>query len=145
MFRHRGAAYAFAFVIALPPCAHAQSPAQTADAQALRSAIDDLKKDFEQRLAALEMRLTAVETAEQQRGAAPAAAGAPNAPATSAAPQATAPALAVSPESTTGASVSNAKVFNPDIAVIGDFLGAVGHPNADPSNRKLVASTLDAE
>jgi hypothetical protein len=134
MFRHRGAAYAFAFVIALAPCAHAQSAAQTADAQALRSAIDDLKKDFEQRLAALEMRLTAVETAEQQRAAAPAAAGAPSAPATSAAPQATAPALAVSPESTTGASVSNAKVFNPDIAVIGDFLGAVGHPNADPSN-----------
>jgi hypothetical protein len=129
MFRHRNAAYAFAFVMALAPCAQAQSPAQAADAQALRSAINDLKKDFEQRLAALENRLTAVETAEQQR------AGAAAAPAASAAPQATAPALAVSPESTTGASVSNAKVFNPDMAVIGDFLGAVGHPNADPSNR----------
>ena len=135
MFRHRGAAYAFAFVIALAPCARAQSAAQTADAQALRSAIDDLKKDFEQRLAALEMRLTAVETAEQQRAGAPAAPGGAGAPAAPAAPQATAPGLAVAPESTTGASVSNAKVFNPDMAVIGDFLGAVGHPNADPSNR----------
>jgi len=33
-----------------------------------------------------------------------------------------------------GSSVTNAKVFNPDIAVIGDFLGAVGKPNTDPAN-----------
>ena len=126
VFRRRDAAYAFALIVAFASCALAQSPAQTNDAQTLRSAIDDLKKDFEQRLSALEARLAAVEAASRQGATAPAA--------TSAAPQATTPALAVSPESATGASVSNAKVFNPDMAVIGNFLGAVGHPNADPSN-----------
>src|SRR5207344_1886481 len=62
---------------------------------------------------------------------------APQAPA--AAPtQAEAAAPAGAPQPTTsgatGSSVSNAKVFNPDIAVIGDFLGAVGVPNTDPAN-----------
>ena len=126
VFRRRDAAYAFALAIAFAPCALAQSPAQATDAQALRTAIDDLKKDFEQRLSALETRLAAVEAASKQSTTAPAA--------SSAAPQATSPALAVSPESATGASVSNAKVFNPDMAVIGNFLGAVGHPNTDPTN-----------
>src|SRR5207244_7298236 len=32
-----------------------------------------------------------------------------------------------------GASVSNAKVFNPDMAVIGDFLGAAGRNTVNPS------------
>src|SRR5882672_3235674 len=51
--------------------------------------------------------------------------------------QAEAAAPAGSPQTTSGAmgsSVTNAKVFNPDIAVIGDFLGAVGKPNTDPAN-----------
>jgi hypothetical protein len=126
VFRRRDAAYAFALVVALAPCARAQSPAQANDAQALRTAIDDLKKDFEQRLSALETRLAAVEAASKQGTPAPAA--------SSAAPQATSPALAVSPESATGASVSNAKVFNPDMAVIGNFLGATGHPNTELVN-----------
>ena len=122
VFRRRDAAYVLAIVIALAPSARAQSAAQTpADAQALRTAIDDLKKDFEQRLAALEARLAAVE-AEQR------------APAATSAPQAAAPATVASPESATGASVTNAKVFNPDMSVIGDFLGAAGHPNVDPAN-----------
>jgi len=121
VFRRRDAAYALAIIIAAAPCARAQSAAQApADAQALRTAIDDLKKDFDQRLAALEARLAAVEAGQQK-------------PAPGGAPQATT-APAVSPESATGASVTNAKVFNPDMAVIGDFLGAVGKPNIDPAN-----------
>ena len=36
------------------------------------------------------------------------------------------------PPPTLGSSVSNAKVFNPDIAVIGDFLGAVGKNEVNP-------------
>src|SRR5436190_1867704 len=111
VFRLRDAACALAFVLVLAPCARAQS----ADAQALRAAIDNLKKDFDQRLAALEARLAAVESG--QRGT----------PATAREPAAV-------PQSATGASVTNAKVFNPDMAVIGDFLGALGRTNIDPAN-----------
>src|SRR5689334_10346476 len=121
VFRRRDAAYALAIIIAAAPCARAQSAAQApADAQALRTAIDDLKKDFDQRLAPPEGRPAAAEAGSRN----PPPAGAPQAT--------TAP--AVSPESATGASVTNAKVFNPDMAVIGDFLGAVGKPNIDPAN-----------
>ena len=84
VFRRRDAACALAIVVALAPCARAQSPGQTpADAQALRTAIDDLKKDFEQRLSALETRLAAVEAATKQGAATPAP------PAVSSAPPAT--------------------------------------------------------
>jgi hypothetical protein len=128
VFRRRDAAYVFAFVLGIAARAHAQAAAQPAtDAQSLRNAIEDLKKDFDQKLAALETRLAAVENA--QKGAAePAAQPTP-------APPAAAPQAVVSQDTgAIGASISNAKVFNPDIAVIGDFLGAVGHPNADPAN-----------
>src|SRR3954451_15454903 len=37
------------------------------------------------------------------------------------------------PTPTLGSSVSNAKVFNPDIAVIGDFLGAAGTNDVNPT------------
>jgi hypothetical protein len=112
VFRRRDAAYALAIIIALAPLARAQSAGQApADPQALRTAIDDLKKEFEQRLAALEARLAAVEGTQPRPAASPEpAAGA------------------------TGSSVTNAKVFNPDMAVIGNFLGAMGHPNVEPSN-----------
>ncbi len=110
VFRFRDAICVLSIVLLATSSARAQS-AQTpspADAQALRSAIDDLKKEFDQRLAALEARLAAVERTGAQPVATPAVAEA--APSTSA----------------TGASISNAKVFNPDMAVIGDFLGALG-------------------
>jgi len=113
--------------------------------QALRQEIDQLRRDFEalkqqygERLTALEGKLSAAE------GPAPAAvppAAAP--PAVATAQPATAPvppgaegaggpagALTVY-----GSSVTSAKVFNPDMAVIGNFLGAAGtNPvNPDPS------------
>ena len=127
VFRRRDAAYALAIALSVASRAHAQSAApQGNDAQSLRSAIEDLKKDFDQKMAALESRLAAVENA--QKGAAQAAA--PQA----AQPPAPSQATVAQDTGATGASISNAKVFNPDIAVIGDFLGAVGHPNADPAN-----------
>ena len=114
VFRLRDAACALALLLSAAPLARAQAAAPPADPQALRTAIDDLKKDFEQRLAALEARLAAVEK------------GAPAA------------AVAVAPPPSTeatGASVSNSKVFNPDMAVIGDFLGTLGRTkNIDPAN-----------
>jgi hypothetical protein len=111
--------------------------AQTADAQALRQEIDQLRQELEaiqrqygDRLAALEARL----------GAAAATPGAP-------APQATAP-----PQTTTevppgaagaggpsgslpvyGVASAASKIFNPDIAVIGDFLGAAGANDVNPT------------
>jgi hypothetical protein len=93
--------------------------------QALRQEIDQLRKDFDalkqqygDRLTALEGKLAAAE------GAPPAAGTTP--PAGAAAPS------AATPEPVLGASVSNAKVFNPDIAVIGDFLGAAGSNPVHP-------------
>src|ERR1700741_2262936 len=114
--RFRCAALALAgFVTAAPPVAAQAAPQGPADPQAIRQAIDDLKKDFDARLAALEARLAGVEKKTPQApagGPTPAAEGAP-------------PAVAPQPTTSgaTGSSVTNAKVFNPDIAVIGDFLG----------------------
>jgi len=120
---------------------NAASPQQGADAQALRTAIDELKRDFEMRMASLEARLAAVEG-----GQPPAAAAAPPAPATAAAPaaspaqQATADvppgaAGASGPSGALpvyGAATASSKVFNPDIAVIGDFLGVAGANDRQP-------------
>ncbi len=124
MFQFRCAVLALAGTVIVAPPVAAQAAGQApADAQGIRQAIDDLKKEFDARLSALEARLAAVEK--------PQAVAVPPPPA--AAPPTTA---AVEPATTgaTGGSVSNAKVFNPDIAVIGDFLGAVGKPNTDPAN-----------
>jgi hypothetical protein len=100
--------------------------------QALRQEIDQLRKDFDalkqqygDRLTALETKLAAAE------GSPPAAGTTPQAPGPAAQPAAAAPPAAAEP--VLGASVGNAKVFNPDMAVIGDFLGAAGvnpvHPD----------------
>jgi hypothetical protein len=122
VFRFGRAACAASMLFLAASPVLAQSAQPPGDAQTLRTAIDDLKRDFEQRLSALEARLAAVEAAQQ--GAQPAA------PASAAA--AAAAAGAPQTAGATGASVSNAKVFNPDMAVIGDFLGALGRTS--PAN-----------
>jgi hypothetical protein len=100
--------------------------------QALRQEIDRLRSDFDalkqqygDRLTALETKLAAVEGAPPS----PATAAVPSQPPPAAAPQA--PESGAAPP-VLGASVSNAKVFNPDIAVIGDFLGAAGSNPVHP-------------
>src|SRR6185369_4115923 len=111
------------------------SSASAQEAAALRQEIDQLRRDFEtlkqqygDRLTALESKLAAAE------GAAPPAAAQP--PATP--PAAEVPAGAAGAGGPTGAlpvygsTVGGAKVFNPDIAVIGDFLGAAGHNSVNP-------------
>src|SRR5678816_3334989 len=114
--------------------------AQTPDAQALRQEIEQLRKEFDaiqkqygDRLTALESKLSATEPAPQP------AAPAPQTPAPApqpgeqpqTAPQTTAqvPPGAEGAGGPTGAlpvygGAASSKVFNPDIAVIGDFLGA---------------------
>src|SRR5205823_12504041 len=97
VFRRRDATYVLALILALAPCARAQSAQSANDAQSLRSAIEDLKKDFDQKLAALEMRLAAVESAQRT---------APQAGPTPSTQPAAAPQVAVSPDTAgaTGAS-----------------------------------------
>jgi len=127
-FQFRCAALALAGAVTATSPAAAQAPAQAqADAQSIRQAIDDLKKEFDARLAALEQQLAGLEKNAPQ---APAATPTPAEPAAPASP-------AQPPTGATGSTVTNAKVFNPDIAVIGDFLGAVGKPNTDPANGLL--------
>ena len=115
-------------LLAGPRAASAQAPPPV-DAQALRAEIDQLKRDFEARLSALESRLTAVE------GRQPPAAQAPTAPQQ---PTAEVPAGAAGAGGPSGAlpvyggAAALSKVFNPDMAVIGDFLGASGKNNVSP-------------
>jgi hypothetical protein len=124
---------AAALVWAGSATAFAQAPATP---QTLQSEIDQLKRDFEalkqqygDRLTALEAKLAATQGAAPQAtapsaGQTTAPQGAPTVPATGAAGEATASVL--------GASVGNAKMFNPDMAVIGDFLGAAGTNKVQP-------------
>ena len=115
--------------------------AQTPDAQALRQEIEQLRKEFEtlqkvygDRLTALEAKLNATEAAPQ-----PAAAAAQTPAQPGEQPQTTAqvPPGAEGAGGPTGAlpvygGAASSKVFNPDIAVIGDFLGASGRNTVNP-------------
>jgi len=132
-----------ASALAQPPT----SAAQNADAQTLRDEMAQLRREFEQRMSALESRLAAVDGAQAPAAPAPAAPGAPTAAPTgaaTAAPAPGAPQTAQVPPGAEGASgptgalpvYGNAsaasKVFNPDMAVIGDFLGAAGKNDMMP-------------
>jgi hypothetical protein len=123
-----------------PPDAAAQDTPQ-----ALRQDIDQLRKDFDalkqqygDRLAALEAKLAAAEGTPPP--AAPSPAGQPPA---APSPAGQPPAAPVPPGAqgaggpsgalpVYGSSVAGSKVFNPDIAVIGDFLGAGGQNLVNP-------------
>lgn len=141
--------YACAAVLFLtaPQAASAQAP----DAQALRQEIDQLKQQFQSlqkeygdRLSALEAKLNALEgqpTAPAAGGGQAPAAGQPGAAAQPGVPQQT---TAEVPQGAAGAGgpsgalpvygagAASSKVFNPDIAVIGDFLGAAGPNTVNP-------------
>jgi hypothetical protein len=135
---------AFAWVAAAGLLVGSASSASAQEAAALRQEIDQLRRDFEtlkqqygDRLTALESKLAAAE------GTAPAPVAQPPATPPAAAQPATPPAAEVpagaagagGPTGTLpvyGASVGSSKIFNPDIAVIGDFLGAAGHNSVNP-------------
>ena len=110
-------------LLLLPRHAAAQSQP---DANALQQQIDQLKKEFGERIAALEAKL-----AEAQ-----AAAPAP-VPPVPAAPDAATPA----------APLANAKVFNPDMSVIGNFVGVAGkndHSDQPPFGLSEVEAAFQA-
>ena len=111
--------------------------AQQAEAQQIREEVDRLRKEFEAirdsygaRLAVLEARLAGT--------AAPAAP-----PATVAQTPPTAPATADAPPGVAGGTqgalpvygnaTATSKIFNPDIAVVGNFLAAAGRNTIDPA------------
>jgi hypothetical protein len=143
-------------VLAVPWTAIAQTPE---NAQRLQEEIDQLKRDFESlkqqygdRLTALEAKMAVLQggQVEAQPGAPPAvvATPTPNNPAPPATPE-PAPQTAAQPTAQVptgaegaggpsgqlpvyGGAISGSKVFNPDIAVIGDFLGAAGRNPVQP-------------
>ena len=124
------------FVITLVSDGSAQT-STVAEIDALRAEIDALKADYNQRLQALERQFAALQSQAQP-------APATQTPATTAAPPQTAevPAGAQGAGEPSGqlpvygGAAAGSKIFNPDIAVIGDFLGAAGSnkvPNPEPA------------
>jgi hypothetical protein len=125
-----------AFAFAPSTAAAQESP------QALRQEIDQLRKDFETLKQQYGDRLTALETKLASAEGIPPPAAPPVQPPT--APAQAPPVAQVPPGAegaggptgtlpTYGSAVTGSKVFNPDMAVIGDFLGAAGHNDVNPS------------
>src|SRR3989454_7903128 len=120
------------FVITLVSDGSAQT-STVAEIDALRAEIDALKADYNQRLQALERQFAALQSQAQP-------APATQTPATTAAPPQTAevPAGAQGAGEPSGqlpvygGAAAGSKIFNPDIAVIGDFLGAAGSNKVNP-------------
>jgi hypothetical protein len=134
----RTAALALAFAWPAAAQEAVSPPAATSEeVRRLEAEIATLKQDFAARLSALEARLDAVAAAPaappeeaQTAEAVPPAAVSPAAPPP---PPETAPAGSLAPSVMPA---SSSKVFNPDIAVVGNFLGAAGRndsPDAPPS------------
>jgi len=111
--------------------------AQTADVQALRQEIEQLRKEFEavqqqygQRLSALEARLGA---GDVQAPATPAAPDVAQQPTVEVPPGAAGAGGPTGSLPVYGTASAASKIFNPDIAVIGNFLGAAGSNTVNPS------------
>jgi hypothetical protein len=118
-FTYVRASVAAAALLLMPSSAMAQ------DAQALRQEIDQLRRDFEARLAALEARLAVLPGGQPAPAAAqPGAAAPPTAQVPAGAEGAGGPSGALP---VYGGAVAGSKIFNPDMAVIGNFIGAAGH------------------
>jgi hypothetical protein len=128
----RAATYVGAVVALALPAAAQAPPAQ---AQEVREELDRLRKEFEAirdaygaRLAALESKLTAIGApaapAPAQPAAAPAEVQVPAGAAGSGGPSGVLPVY--------GNTSALSKIFNPDIAVIGNFVGAAGTNSVDP-------------
>ncbi|HTI43331.1 MAG TPA: hypothetical protein VL693_16005 [Vicinamibacterales bacterium] len=127
----RAACIAAAFLA--PRQAAAQTPDQ---AQQVQQQIDQLRQEFNQRISALEAQLAALQAGQAAPAPSPpeAAQGAPPPPAgTVEVPPGAAG--AGGPTGTLpiyGTASLGSKIFNPDMAVIGDFLGAAGRNTTDP-------------
>lgn len=123
---------------ATPPPASPQGATEIRDQlQQLRQEFDLLRQDYEKRMTALETRLNALE--QPKAGAAPSPTGEATVATVTGqqSPQTTVPAGASGAGGPEGAlpvysnPAASSKVFNPDIAVIGNFLGAAGSNSID--------------
>ncbi len=135
-FRLTTVTFALAAGSVAPALAQTPPASDRDEVERLRSDLDSLRKEYAERIAALEQRLSALE------GAAPASVAAVPSPlpAVPPAPPAQPPPAAEAqvPPGAAGAggpagalpvyggAATASKVFNPDIAVVGDFLGAAG-------------------
>jgi hypothetical protein len=124
-------AAAVAVVLVAPP---REAAAQAADqAQQIQQQIDQLRREFNDRLTALEAQLAALQGGQPAPPPQPAAPPAPPAPTTAEVPPGSAGAGGPTGALPIyGAASLGSKIFNPDIAVIGDFLGATGENKVDP-------------
>ena len=122
------------FVITLVSEGYAQT-STVAEIDALRAQIDALKADYDQRLQALERRFAALQSQAQPAPATQTPTAAP--PQTAEVPAGAQGAGGpTGPLPVYGGAAAGSKIFNPDIAVIGDFLGAAGSnkvPNPEPA------------
>ncbi|HXW05700.1 MAG TPA: TonB-dependent receptor [Vicinamibacterales bacterium] len=123
-------------LVPAPVQAQAQAVAGSQPAQELRDELDRLRREFEAVRDAYGARLAALEAKLASLPGAPGAAAAPAPPAA----EATVPpgaAGAGGPAGTLpvygGGAGTLSKIFNPDIAVIGNFLGAVGENDVSPA------------
>lgn len=92
------------------------------DAKALQEQIDQLKKEFGERIAALEAKLAAAQTPAPPAETPPPPPPPPPAP----------PPEPVAAASPAPSGASSSTFFNPSTAVIGDFLGAAGRNDVNP-------------
>jgi len=127
-------------LLAVPLSAAAQTPA----AQEVREELDKLRKEFETVRDSYGARLAALEAKLATMGVPAAPAGAAPAPPTQAPTTAAATDVQVPPGAAGGGGPSGtlpvygntsalSKVFNPDMAVIGNFTGAAGRNTVNPS------------
>jgi hypothetical protein len=118
--RNRAGTALFGWLIALACCPLALAAEQETDpVAALRAELDELRRVYEERLTALDRRLSEIESENAALREA-AVATAPEIPA-----QAPAPQLPSSTATRDGAMTSN--YWNPAMSVIGNFLGVAGH------------------
>ena len=118
-----GSAEAFA-----QAAAPSNAEARQSDVARLQRELENLRQQYAERLAALEVRLAALEARQ-----APAPTPAPETPVTAQVPAGAAGAGGpVGALPLYGNLAATSKVFNPDVALIGDFLGASGTNAIDP-------------
>jgi hypothetical protein len=131
---------------AWPPRAGAQTPAAAQDSAALAAEIDSLRaeldrvrREYDERLAALELRIAGLAAAASP----PAPVQPPEPMAAQPEPAAAQAPLLPEPMPPAGATPAAGKVFNPDIAVVGNMLGVAG-TNAIESSPALEFDEAEA-
>lgn len=116
--------FVFATAMPLAPLRLAAQEQSSEEIEALRRDLRTLQESYEARIAELESRITALESSAPPAAQEPSAA-VPAGAAGAGGPSGQLPVY--------GGASSQSKIFNPDIAVIGDFLGAAGHNSVNPS------------